>query len=117
MGVQIVAPRDSPLMLNPEGDYGFSTHATPEMYEARKKMYAKYAGLPHFAAEPLKPLVTPDDFANAARTRAEKNPIWAEATAGFDHERMPDEILQREQQQRDEAHAALQKLGREVEEA
>jgi hypothetical protein len=102
MGVQIVAPRNSPLLLNKEGDYPADTHATQEMYDERKKVYAQAAHLPHFAAEALKPLVTPDDFAEAARIRAAKNPEWVKAVQSFDHEQMPDEILELEQRQRDE---------------
>ena len=95
-GVKITLAPGCELLTSPGGDYAYETHSTPEKYEELKKLFAEQHKRPAFAPGGLKPLVTPDDFAEAARTRAEKDPVWAKEAARMAHETIPQDILDQE---------------------
>jgi hypothetical protein len=82
-GVQVIIPTASPLCHEPTMLYAYETHATPELYEARKARVAQYKkkegpqGGP-FSASRLVPNTPESDAASDALLRA-REPAWEAA--------------------------------------
>lgn len=122
-GVQIVIPKDSPLCHEPNEDYGYESHSTPEKYAARKARIAAMkaqVGLPgaigaQKTGEPMVPLRimrTVEDYAEAHRLRIEKDPAWVKEVATFaPEESFPQWILDMEARQREQIKNPTGALG------
>jgi hypothetical protein len=86
-GVQIIIPRTSPLCHEPALDYGYESHATVELYEARKAKMRKYrqAESPKGGPFDTRRLVPADQrgLDVAAELRRTKDPEWAKAIANM----------------------------------
>lgn len=94
MGVHIVIPEDSPLCHEPRLDYGYESHATPELYAARKQKFleAKLAAGKHFSGANLQTLETHADYERAAATR-DKNEFWRREIGKLACQSIPEDIL------------------------
>ena len=99
-GIRIVMPPNAKLLTNRDGDYGYESHDTQEKRDALKKEFMK-ARNANFDAAKLQ-AVTPENAAAVRALRAEKQPEWAKAVAGFGpEEQIPQALLDMEARQRE----------------
>jgi len=96
-GVHLVLPENTPFCRQPEEDYGYESHDTPEKYQALRDAVAEAAkqDTPVGTFDPSR--LVPVGTIDARAIRREKNPGWAEAEAeeAFDQP-VPQRILDRE---------------------
>lgn len=104
MGVHIIIPDDSPLCHEPKLDYGYESHATPELYEERKRKFLemKRAAGKGFTPDRLLVLNTPADYERAAAKRAE-NTFFMRETRKMHIEPLPAWLLDQEAKTRAES--------------
>lgn len=85
-GVHIIIPAVSPLCHEPVLLYAYETHATPELYAARKAKAASFRaahalGDGSFDPARLRQITTHADLETAEQLRQAKDPGWAERVA------------------------------------